>query len=99
MGGQLGLSERIRCDRLQRGPGRFQPSIHIRRAIPADVPAIEALIGLSVRTLQAQDYSQAQIESALGTVLGVDSALIADGTYFVLEAVSGGGKPASRLMP
>jgi len=69
-------------------------SIHIRRAIPPDIPVIEDLIDLSVRTLQRQDYSQAQIESALGTVLGVDSALIADGTYFVLEAISDGGKPA-----
>jgi N-acetylglutamate synthase-like GNAT family acetyltransferase len=62
-------------------------SLHIRRAIPADAPAIEALIGLSVRALQIQDYSQTQIEGALGTVFGVDSELIADGTYFVLEAV------------
>jgi GNAT superfamily N-acetyltransferase len=65
---------------------------NIRRAIPADVPAIEALIGLSVRALQAQDYSQAQIEGALGTVFGVDSQLIADGTYFVLDAVLERGK-------
>ena len=73
---------------------RSGESFHIRRAIPADVPAIEALIGLSVRTLQAPDYSQAQIEGALDTVFGVDSALIADGTYFVLEAVFDGGKRA-----
>ena len=72
---------------------RSEESIHIRRAIPADIPAIEALIGLSVRTLQAQDHSQAQIEGALGTLLAVDSALIADGTYFVLDAIADGGKP------
>src|SRR5580692_3140198 len=71
---------------------RSGESFHIRRAIPADVPAIEALIGLSVRTLQTQDYSQAQIEGALSSVFGADSALIADGTYFVLEAVFDGGK-------
>jgi N-acetylglutamate synthase-like GNAT family acetyltransferase len=74
--------------------GRSGESFHIRRAIPADVRAIEALIGLSVRALQTQDYSQAQIEGALGTVFGVDSALIADGTYFVLEAVFDGGEAA-----
>jgi GNAT superfamily N-acetyltransferase len=67
---------------------------NIRRGIPADVPAIEALIGLSVRALQTQDYSQTQIEGALGTVFGVDSRLIADGTYFVLEAVYDHGKAA-----
>jgi GNAT superfamily N-acetyltransferase len=71
---------------------RSGESIHIRRAIPADVPAIEALIGLSVRALQTQDYSRTQIEGALGTVFGVDSQLIGDGTYFVLEAVSDDGK-------
>ncbi len=39
-----------------------------------------------------EDYSPAQIEGALGTVFGVDSQLIADGTYLVLEAVCDGGK-------
>jgi len=63
-------------------------SFHIRRATPADIPALHALINLSVRTLQAQDYSSAQIEGAIGTVFGVDSQLIADETYFVLEATS-----------
>jgi GNAT superfamily N-acetyltransferase len=50
------------------------------------------LIDLSVRSLQADDYSSAQIEGALGTVFGVDSQLIADGTYFVLEAKCDDGK-------
>jgi GNAT superfamily N-acetyltransferase len=44
------------------------------------------LIDRSVRGLQAGDYSPTQIEGALGTVFGVDSALIADETYFVVEA-------------
>jgi GNAT superfamily N-acetyltransferase len=65
---------------------------NIRGAIPADIPALRVLIDLSVRSLQAQDYSPAQIEGALGTVFGVDSQLIADGTYFVVEAVCDGGK-------
>jgi len=39
-----------------------------------------------VRRLQTQDYSPAQIEGALLTVFGVDSQLIADGTYIVAEA-------------
>lgn len=58
----------------------------IRRATPADIPALLALIDLSVRRLQAEDYSPAQIEGALGTVFGVDTQLIADGTYFVVES-------------
>jgi len=50
-----------------------------------DVPALEGLIPLSVRTLQAAHYSPAQMEAALGPVFGVDRHLIADGTYFVAE--------------
>ncbi len=38
-----------------------------------------------MRGLQTQDYSPAQIEGALASVYGVDSQLIADGTYFVAE--------------
>jgi GNAT superfamily N-acetyltransferase len=67
-------------------------SFHIRRAILADIPALRELIDLSVRSLQVHDYSPAQIEGALGTVFGVDSQLITDGTYFVLEAIGGGEK-------
>ena len=39
--------------------------------------------------LQSGDYSPAQIDSALRTVFGVDSQLIADGTYLLVEAVLG----------
>lgn len=55
----------------------------LRPATMDDVPALEALIRLSVRTLQAGFYSPAQSEAALGTVFGVDRQLILDGTYFV----------------
>jgi GNAT superfamily N-acetyltransferase len=58
----------------------------IRKAAPADVPALHQLIDASVRGLQAGDYTPTQIESALATVFGVDSQLIADGTYFVADA-------------
>src|SRR5207247_9721215 len=34
-----------------------------------------------------QGYTSEQLEGALGTLLGVDTQLIADGTYFVAEAV------------
>ena len=62
----------------------------MRKAVPADVPALRVLIEASVRGLQSQDYSPSQIESALASVYGVDSQLIADGTYFVVEARSAG---------
>ena len=56
-----------------------------RLAREEDIPALEALIPVSVRTLQASYYSAAQIEAALGPVFGVDRQLIGDGTYFVVE--------------
>lgn len=60
--------------------------VNIRLAVPADVPTLRTLIELSVRELQARDYTQAQREGALNDVFGVDSRLIADGTYFVAES-------------
>jgi GNAT superfamily N-acetyltransferase len=56
-----------------------------RPAREDDIKALEALIPLSVRTLQANHYSSAQMEAALGPVFGVDRQLIRDGTYFVVE--------------
>ncbi len=57
----------------------------LRLACESDVPALEALIPLSVRSLQSPYYSQAQMDAALGPVFGVDRQLIRDGTYFVAE--------------
>lgn len=56
-----------------------------RIAEPSDIPELHRLVERSVRGLQAGDYSQQQIDGALGTILGVDTQLIADGTYFVIE--------------
>ncbi|HEV1995609.1 MAG TPA: GNAT family N-acetyltransferase [Candidatus Acidoferrum sp.] len=64
----------------------MQENIHLRPAVPEDVPVLRELIEASVRGLQTQDYTPAQIEGALKTVFGVDSQLIADGTYIVAEA-------------
>ena len=47
------------------------------------------LVEASVRGLQVNDYTPAQIEGALGTVLGVDTQLIADRTFFVAESFDG----------
>jgi GNAT superfamily N-acetyltransferase len=61
----------------------------LRLATEEDIPALDALIEASVRGLQADDYTPAQIEGALGTVLGLDTQLIHDRTYFVAEVVGG----------
>jgi GNAT superfamily N-acetyltransferase len=58
----------------------------LRLADEEDIPALHALIEASVRGLQAGDYTPAQIEGALGTVLGLDTQLIRDRTYFVAES-------------
>jgi|SRR5579862_2919839 len=65
--------------------------IAIRLAVVEDVPVLRKLIDASVRGLQANDYTPGQIEGALKTVYGVDSQLIADGTYFVAEAETAEG--------
>jgi len=61
---------------------------HIRIATEADVVGLRTLIELSVRTIQKSDYTPAQIEGALGHTLGLDTQLIADGTYFVAVPIS-----------
>ena len=57
----------------------------LRLATPADAEAISALIACSARKLSVHDYSAAQIEGALQGAFGVDTQLIRDGTYFVVE--------------
>lgn len=67
--------------------------IRLRIAIADDVPVLRELIDLSVRRLQAGDYTPAQIELALQAVFGVDSQLIADGTYLVAESCEEANAP------
>lgn len=62
-------------------------SIAARVAVPADIPKLRDLIDASVRGLQPGFYTQEQIEGALASVYGVDTQLIADGTYFIAEAL------------
>ena len=69
--------------------------IQIRLAQSSDIPALDRLIEASVRGLQAGDYTQAQIEGSLGGVLGLDTQLIEDQTYFVAEDRAGEGQAAA----
>ena len=64
--------------------------IRIRPASPDDIPCLRGLIDASVRKLQAGDYTPQQIDRALASVYGVDTQLIADGTYYVADAHSPG---------
>jgi GNAT superfamily N-acetyltransferase len=56
-----------------------------RKATHDDRAALQALIARSARELGAGDYRPEQIEGALQGAFGVDSQLIEDGTYFVVE--------------
>ncbi len=60
----------------------------LRPATLEDIPRLREIIHASVRTLQAADYTPAQLEGALESVYGVDTQLIADGTYFAAEATA-----------
>src|SRR5580704_6063097 len=71
------------------------PAFSLRLATEHDIPALNALIEASVRGLHASDYTPAQIEGALGTVLGLDTQLIADRTYFVADSIDQNAKQRS----
>jgi GNAT superfamily N-acetyltransferase len=58
----------------------------IRKATMDEREAIQQLIAESARRLSREHYSDAQIEAAIATVFGVDTDLIEDGTYFVVES-------------
>jgi GNAT superfamily N-acetyltransferase len=57
----------------------------IRPAQVDDIPQLQALIARSIRTLGKHDYTPEQIEGALRGAFGVDTQLIRDQTYFVIE--------------
>jgi GNAT superfamily N-acetyltransferase len=57
----------------------------LRRATLEDRGALAVLIDRSARELSAADYRPDQVEGALRGAFGVDSQLILDGTYFVVE--------------
>jgi GNAT superfamily N-acetyltransferase len=64
----------------------------LRLATEDDIAVLHRLIEASVRGLQAEDYTPAQIEGALGTVLGLDTQLIRDKTYFIAETSDESGR-------
>ena len=57
----------------------------IRKARIEEREAIQQLIAESARHLSREHYNDRQIEAAIATVFGVDTDLIEDGTYFVVE--------------
>ena len=77
----------------------------LRIATMDDVPALNSLIAASARELSAGFYTQRQIEALVTHVFGVDTQLISDGTYFVVDGedaadgpVAAGGWSARRTL-
>lgn len=74
----------------------------IRPALLADLPALNALIRHSARELSRGFYSTAITESLIEHLFGVDTQLLHDGTYFVVEregrVVGCGGWSARRAL-
>lgn len=62
------------------------PEYALRLARLDEVSELEQLIAASARGLSRGDYSEEQIEAAIGTAWGVDTELIRDRTYFVVES-------------
>jgi hypothetical protein len=56
-----------------------------RLAVPADVPELTALMDLAIAQLQRAFLDDAQIASSRA-IMGIDTELIEDGTYFVVES-------------
>jgi N-acetylglutamate synthase-like GNAT family acetyltransferase len=57
----------------------------LRAATTADIPAMEALIRRSGIQLSKGFYTDQQAAAVTRHVFGVDTQLVADGTYFVIE--------------
>jgi len=61
------------------------PRISHRLATPADIDELRGLVEAAIRELQQPFLSNGEIESSR-TIMGLDTQLIDDGTYFVVEA-------------
>jgi GNAT superfamily N-acetyltransferase len=74
-----------------------------RLARRTDIPALNALIESSARALSVGFYTPEQVEALVQHVFGVDTQLIDDGTYYVIDAPDGspaaaGGWSARRTL-
>ena len=74
--------------------GTVDDTFTLRVAVAADVPALNQLIAESATALSRGYYSAPQIAALVQFVFGVDTQLIRDGSYFVLESgrITGSGE-------
>lgn len=61
------------------------PTLSARLASPADLPALRCLADAAIRELQRPFLDAQQIASSTA-LMGIDTQLVEDGTYFVVEA-------------
>ncbi len=59
--------------------------MNIRVALSSEIKDLNELIAESARSLCKQDYTPEEIESAIAYVFGVDTDLVLDKTYYVIE--------------
>jgi GNAT superfamily N-acetyltransferase len=59
--------------------------VRLRVATLDDIPALSSLISDSARQLSRGFYTEAEAESAIRYVFGVDTALVHDETYYVAD--------------
>ena len=58
--------------------------MELRQATTADLPALRTVVDVAIAELQKGFLSEEQIESSR-TFMGLDTQLVEDGTYFVVE--------------
>lgn len=65
------------------------PNLVVGPARIAEIPTLETLIAASARILSRGYYTEAETEAAIEHVFGVDTDLVDDGTYLVVEDEDG----------
>ena len=76
--------------------------MEVRKAVRADIAQLEALIDASIRELGSAYYEPNEIDESLVHVFGVDTTMIDDGSYFVVESdgrIVGAGGWSHRKTP
>jgi GNAT superfamily N-acetyltransferase len=67
----------------------------LRVAKMEDVPALNAVIAASARELSVGFYSPPQIDALLTHVFGVDTQLVTDATYYIVDGIEPRDGPAA----
>jgi GNAT superfamily N-acetyltransferase len=91
-----------RWPRRKNGPRQSVSEPQLRIAVAADIPELERLIERSGIALSAGFYTEAQAAAVTRHVFGVDTQLIDDGSYYLIEqdgvTVACGGWSARRTL-